>query len=566
MKKIGIFICGCASNISSKIDINSIAGSFKRNKDVLVTEVNDVLCSEQGQKFIAKTIKKNKLTHIVIAACSPKEHERTFRKCLKDSGINPYLLQIANIREQCAWVVPDKEKATGKAAKLINAAVKRVIYHRPLKTKMIECRTDVVVIGAGVSGITAALTAAQKDRKVYLVEKSPVLGGKAVRYTYLFPDLECASCLISPFIDRVLHNGNIEVFTCSEVVGSTGDFGNMEIEIKENPRYVDKDKCIGCGACIEVCPVSAANEYSEDLDKRKAVFLPYPGAVPNIAVIDGNKCLTLNGKECGKCRAACAFGAINFDDKEKITKVKAGAVIISTGGTLYDIKKVKQYGYSKSGNVYTAMEFERMIDEGGPTEGKIRLRSGKKPKKIALIHCAGSRTAEHEEHCSGICCGYLIKFAEIIRRKLSGTEIYHVYSDMCLPGKEAQSFLNGIKDIERTELLRMRSPGAVNVKPGEKIRVEYTSSQGTKKRVQVDMAVLAPAMKGGSDSGVISGLFDAAVDKSGFFEEEQAQMEPVSSANKGVFMSGCARAPQNVQQSVAEGTAAAGKILSILRP
>jgi len=412
-EKIGVFICECGPNIKNAIDIDEMITSVGKKENIVLVKAFGLLCSDEGKGLIKRDIEDCGLTRVVIAACSPKEHETTFRRVLIEAGLNPYLLQIANIREQCAWVVKDKNLATRKARSIVEAAIKRVVHHEPLEKREIECQSDVLIVGAGITGISAALSLAQKNRKVYLVEREPCIGGKVALYQEVFPNLECASCMLAPKLDEVLHNENIELLTCSEVTEALGFYGNFIFNVEEKARFVDIKTCVGCGACFEVCPVKVKNEYNEGLDERKAIYIPYAGALPNAPVIDREHCLHFIGHKCDACQKVCPFSSINLNETDKKYEIKAGAAILATGFDQFDLKGLEMYGYGKIDNVYTGLEFERLLNSGGPTAGKILLKNGSSPEKIALVHCAGSRTEKYNEYCSDVCCTYLLKFAHL---------------------------------------------------------------------------------------------------------------------------------------------------------
>jgi heterodisulfide reductase subunit A len=532
----------------------------------MLTKTFDTLCSEGGKKLIEEEIQKNSLTNIVIAACSPKEHEMTFRKVLSKAGLNPFLLQVANIREQCAWVVKSKALATQKAKAIIAAAVRRVAFHEPLEIKEIQYQSDVLVVGAGIAGISAALTLAQKNRKVYIVEKLPYIGGRVARYEKIFPSLECASCVLDPILDEVLHNENIELLTLSEVIEVLGFYGNFIVKVKKKARFVDSKTCIGCGTCIEVCPIKVKNEFNEGLDDRKAIYIPYAGALPNIAVIDRENCLQFHGEECNACKNACPFGSIYYEE-DQIQELNVGAIILATGFDLFDPKKVFQYGHGEIKNVFTSLEFERLLSSNGPTEGKILLKNGQPPKRIALIHCVGSRAKKYNEYCSGVCCMYSLKFAYMIREQLPDVLITEFYSDLCLPYRTAQGFFNTLSDKKKVDFVQVKNIDSMNItQKGNNILVKYEDIKGKTKSTTFDLVVLSVAIEATRDARKVAKMFGIPQDKYGFFLEEHTSISPVSTPFGGIFIAGCARGPKDIQSAVADGQAAAGKVLSKLIP
>jgi len=566
-ERIGVFICECGPNIKDVVDIDELVRYAGGLEAVVLAKPFNLLCAEEGRALVARQIKNHGLTRVVIAACSPKEHEHTFKKIVKEAGLNPFLLQMANIREQCAWVITQKGPATDNAKAIVHAAVNRVIYHEPLEVKEIECQPDVLVVGAGIAGISAALTLAQHNRKVFVVEKSPCIGGKAARYEDLYPTMECAACVLDGLLDTVLHHDRIDVFTLSEVQEVLGYFGNFQVKIKKKARFVELGACIGCELCFGVCPVRVRNEFNEGLDERKAIYTPYAGALPNVAAIDKANCIRFKGEACSACQEACPFGAVNFEDTDSVQEVTVGAMVIATGFDLFDAGQAPQYGYGKIDNVYTSLEFERLLNSNGPTKGNILLKNGRPPRTIALIHCVGSRTARHNEHCSGICCLYLLKFAHQAREKLPEVSIVELYADFCLPGKESQGFFNRVSKEAGIDFIRIKEPDSVKIdEHAGKIHIKYLDINGSYKTVSSDMVVLASAIEGADDAQHVARTFDITQSEDGFFTEAHPSVDPVSTIREGVYIAGCSQGPKDIPGSVAQGQAAAGKALLRLIP
>ncbi|MBS4060440.1 MAG: CoB--CoM heterodisulfide reductase iron-sulfur subunit A family protein [Bacteroidetes bacterium] len=556
-ERIGAFICECGPNIKDAIDIESLTAFALTLDSVVIAKPFSLLCSGEGGEFIRSEIAANKLTRVVIASCSPKEHEETFRNILAIAGLNPFLLQVVNIREQCAWTISDKYIATEKAKMMLAGGVRRVVLHEPLEVNEIDCNADVLVLGAGIAGITAALNLAGKNRKVYLVEKQPSIGGRAVRYEKVFPNMECGSCMIQPLLNEVMENENIRLFTYSEVVNVKGYLGNFVIQIKSYPRFVDISTCIGCGICSEACPVRTADEYSLGLRDRSAVYIPAQTAVPHIALIDRKKCLHFIKQHCKACIDACPFGSINLEDSEKIIEISVGAVVIATGFDLFDIKKAPQYGYGAVQDVFSSLEFEMLLNSGG----NILTHDGRTLQSIALIHCVGSRNKKHNEYCSGICCMNLLKIASLLRKQLPDVQISDFYIDMCLPGKEYQAFFNEVRDKGRIDFVRLKAHDSLEI-TGEdnRISLKYQDEFNEYKRVFFDMVILGAALKPSKDSPMLAQLFDIKLDENGFFRQGHPVLSPVSVAREGIYTAGCARGPMNLASSVVDALAATGKI------
>ncbi len=566
--RIGVFICQCGPNLGDALELQELVGFADGLPHVAWAASENLLCAESGREIISCAIAQHRLDRVVIAGCSPKEHEHTFQEVVGNSGLNPHLLQMANIREQCAWVTADKSEAMEKAGALIRAAVHRVMHHEPIERIEIPCNPDVLVVGAGVAGISAALALSQKQRRVYVVEREPCIGGKVARYGSLFPHQQCAACVWEAEFDALLHSPGIEVLTCCEVVEAAGSWGNFIVKVRQRATLVDPNACIGCGLCEAACPVSAPNEYNEGLDARKAVHIPYPGSLPHVAVIDKDRCTRFRfDDDCQACRDACPFGAIHYDEQDGVRELQVGAVVLATGFDLLDTRCAPQYGYGTVKHVVTGLEFERMLSSSGPTEGKILLENGQPPKSLAIVHCVGSRSHRFKSYCSEVCCRYSLKFTHQVQQQLPETEIIELFSDLCLPGRHAQPSFDSLQEDGRATLVRMRDPGAVEITASEdRIVVAYMDSGGKDQTRLVDMVVLCPAMTGSLVAADLSEIFELRTDQDGFFQVGQPATDPVSSWRDGIFVVGCAQRPMDVASAVAQGHAAAGKILSWLVP
>jgi heterodisulfide reductase subunit A len=589
--RVGVYICSCGTNISENLDIDELARFSSSLDTVAYVKVHNLLCSEEGKNFLAEDIIKEKPDRVVIAACTPKEHEKTFRNVLQKAGLNPYLFQMVNVREQVAWATSGKTAATEKAKSSIRAAVKRVALHEPLEKKEIDCNTDVLVLGAGPAGMEAALMLAKAGRKVYLVEKNSFIGGRVARYEEVFPKMECASCMLEPKMDEVLHDENIELLTCSEIQEVLGFLGNFVVKIKKNANFVDRNKCLGCGACYEQCPVQVKNEFDYNLSDRKAIYVPYAGALPNVPVIDKKCCRRFGGRseiyeealeaglitreefeqfnspECEICKEACLFDAINYEDKDEILERNVGGIIVATGFDLFDPLILPQYGYGKIPEVYTGLEFERILAQTGPTGGKLFMKNSKEPESVAIIHCVGSRDKNFKEYCSGVCCLYALKFAHLIRKHSPTIKVHDIYADWCVPGKDNQAFLDSIRDWDNIRFIHTSLPMDVAVKQrGDTIDLTCSDLTGKRNEISADMVVLCPAMVPSKGNERFSELLLITRDKDGFFTEGHTKLAPVSTNIEGIYIAGCSQGPKDIQNSVAQGSAAAGQVLSVLVP
>jgi heterodisulfide reductase subunit A len=590
--KTGVYLCSCATNISDNLDLDEIVKFASELEDVAYVKVHKLLCSEEGKNFLADDVKEQKPDRIVIAACTPKEHEKTFRNTLQKINFNPYLFQMVNIREQVAWVTSDKSKATEKARAYMRAAVRRVSLHEPLEKKEIDCNTDVLVIGAGPAGMEAALLLAKAGRKVYLVEKNSFIGGRVARFEDVFPKMECATCMIEPKMDEILHHENIELLTCSEVKEVLGFLGNFTVKIRKRAGYVDREKCIGCGACYEPCPVKVKNEHDYNLSDRKAIYVPYTGALPNVPVIDEEYCLRFGSKgsntcrealdlglitqeeydrfkiqDCTICKDACPFDAINYDDKEEIIERSVGGIVVAAGFELFDPSAISELGYGSIPEVYTSLEFERILSQTGPTNGKVLMKNSKEPQSMAIIHCIGSRDKDYKDYCSSVCCLYALKFARMVEKHLPSATVYDIYADWCVPGKDNQAFLDSVKAGKNIQFIHTSLPMNVEVKQnGDKIELSCSEISNGEKKISTDMVILCPAMIPAKDTPFLSYMLGITLSKEGFFAEGHTKLAPVSTNIEGVFIAGCCQGPKDIQSSIAQGAAAAGQILSALVP
>ncbi len=566
-EKIGVYVCECGPNIKAAIDLQAVVAHAQGLRHVQRVLPVSLICSAEGKSTVINDISEHGLTRVVFAGCSPKEHEHTFRKLMENAGLNAFMMQVANIREQCAWIVPDKDQATQKAKQIVTAAVERVVYHEPLKTREIECRPDVLVIGAGVSGVSAARCLAQENRRVYLVERLPCIGGKVALYEGLFPDMACASCVIESELDAVLHSENIEMLTLGEVADVQGYYGNFVVRIRKKARFVDEAACIGCGACLDVCPVGVRNEYNENLDTRKAVYIPYPGSLPNLAVIDSEACLRWQGGTCNACRDACPFGAIDYGAADETIEIRVGAVVIATGLDTFDPWTAIPGITKPTDNIVTGTAFERMVNSTGPTGGNIVLQDGTPPGKIAIVHCVGSRSERFNAYCSGICCQYALKHAHQARQQLPRASIAALYADICLPGLEAQRFFNHVSREDNIRFIHTARPGEVRIsRNAGQLVITCQDVKGRPKNIAADLVILETALENAKGSQELADIFDIARDRDGFFEKSDAITSPVATLRKGIYIVGCAQGPKDIPASVAQGQAAAGRVLQELIP
>ncbi len=606
--KTAVYFCNCGTNISDKINPEKVQDAVKKKNGDVIFKTFDFLCSEEGREFLRKDIMDNAVDAVVIPACSPRDHEKTFMNVLSEAEVNPYMMQMVNIREQVAWVTEDAEKAAVKAVQYINAAISRVNLQEPLKKKEIDVSPDAVVVGAGPAGLKAALSLAEAGRKVTVVEKSPTIGGLPVRYEEIFPNMECGPCMLEPIIGEALHgdaSGNIEFLTLSEIEDVVGSYGNFNVKIKRSPRYVDTEKCIGCAECIAPCPVSFKNPFNCGINERKAIDFSFAGALPNVPYINAELCLRFkgfNGNEnanvvgnanggaaggfCRLCVDACPVGEeiFKFDEKEEIIERNAGGIILAVGSALYDCRKVPSLGYGKIPDVYNSLEFERILASNGPTEGNIRTLDEKEPRSFAIVHCAGSLDKNHKGYCSGICCEYAFKFNHIIRNKIPSAKIYHLYKELVVPGKESGSLYSKAAEDKNTVFIRISDINgmAVAEEGGKKVfsindacvcgsgggnesrKIESADDRDGENggKISVDAVILCPAVVPARDIDGLAGMLELVRDRNGFFEELHGRTDAGRSKIKGIYLAGSCHSPMDIKEAMSEGMAAAGYVLS----
>jgi heterodisulfide reductase subunit A len=565
--RIGVYICHCGSNIAGTVDVAEVTHFAKDLDSVVVARDYKFMCSDPGQNLIKEDIKTLGLNRIVVASCSPTLHEPTFRRVCQEAGINPYLFQMSSIREQCSWVTEDHTEATQKAKALVSAAVKRVYYHQPLEVREVPINPNTLVVGGGIAGIQAALKIADSGHKVYLVERTPSIGGHMAQLDKTFPTLDCSACILTPKMTLVGSHPHIELMTYSEVTEVSGYIGNFKVKIRKKARHVDKHKCTGCGLCQEKCPWKVPSEFDLGLGKRKAIYTPFAQAVPNIPVIDTEHCAYFLKGTCRACEKFCEAKAIDFEQQDEIVEVDVGNIILATGYDVFKPAGIYEYGYGKLANIITSLEFERMVNSAGPTQGEIALKDGSHPKSVAIIHCVGSRDKDYHEYCSRVCCMYSLKFGHLIREHVPGAQVYEFYVDVRAFGKGYEEFYNRVTD-EGTVLIEARPTGVTNVaqKPEEedKLIVEYALEDGPQRRQPVDMVILSVALEAQPDAEAVARLFGINRSADGFFLEKHPKMDPVATMSDGMFVVGCCQGPKDIPDTIAQASAAAARVLSMI--
>jgi heterodisulfide reductase subunit A len=566
--KIGVYICHCGTNIAGVVDVAKVVEFAATLPNVAVARDYKYMCSEPGQNLIGEDIRHLGLDGVVVAACSPTMHEPTFQTALSRAGANPYMLQMASIREHVSWVTSDPVEATEKAKKLVEAAISRVSLQEPLEKRRIPVKQSVLVVGGGIAGIEAALKCADAGKKVYLVEKEPSIGGHMAMFDKTFPTLDCSQCILTPKMVEVVRNENIELLDYSEVREISGHVGDFKVSIVRKPRYVDSSKCTGCAVCSTKCPGKAPDEFNLGMSKRKAIYVPFPQAVPLKAVIDRESCLYFQKNICKVCVKFCSADAIDFEQKPEELELGVGAVILATGFKPFDARRVSEYGYGKLPNVITSLEFERMTSASGPTAGKIVLKDGREPESVAIVHCVGSRNVNYNVYCSKICCMQSLKHAHLLKEHLPGVAVYDFFIDMRAAGKGYEEFYKRVMG-EGTIMVRGRPAYITDVpsKPEEKgklVLVAEDTVLSTVMRYPVDMVVLSVGLEAGEDAKELAHTFTCSRTADGFFLERHPKLAPVSTPTAGVFIAGASQGPKDIPESVAQAGAAAAEALAMM--
>lgn len=560
--RIGVYVCHCGLNIAGSVDCAEVANYAKSLPNVVLAQDNSYTCSDQGQAGIKKDVEEQKLNRVVVASCSPRLHEPTFRKTCEEAGLNKYLFEMANIREHCSWVhLYDRQAATEKAKDLVKMAVAKATLLEPADEVSVPINRKALVIGGGVAGIQAALDLADTGYKVYLVEKEPSIGGMMARIDKTFPTMDCSICILAPKMSDAGHHPNIELLTNSEVTDVKGYIGNFHAKVLRKPRYVLKD-CSGCGECTKVCPIIAPNEFDVGLAVRHGIYTPFAQAVPSTYIIDMNLCLNKEGVVvCDKCMKACDRRAINFEMKPVTEELEVGTIVVATGADVFDPTVLPNYGYGKLPNVITSLEFERLINAGGPSGGHLIRPSDKKiPKRVAFVQCVGSRSAKSGRlYCSNVCCMNTIKDSLLIKEHWPETEIYVFYVDIRAYGK-------GFEDL----YTRARNAGVVFIRglPAQIVEDKKTHNvwligENTLRKeiykINADMAILSIGLEARKDSETIQRLLTLSRNQDGFFLEAHPKLRPVDAATGGVFFAGCAESPKDIKDSVTQASAAAAR-------
>ncbi len=559
--RVGVFVCHCGSNIAGVVDCGKVREAAEKIPGVVVAKENKYTCSDLGQEEIVKAIKENGVERVVVASCSPRLHEPTFRACIQRAGLNPYLLQMVNIREQCSWVhAHEKEKATEKASALVRMGASKAAILEPLEAREVPVEPSTLVIGGGVSGIQAALDLANMGFKVHLVESKPSIGGVMAQLDKTFPTGDCAICILAPKMVELSRHPNVTLLSYSEVEEVKGYIGNFDVKIRRKARYVDEAKCVGCGVCAEACPVKVENEFDEGFGQRRAIYVPFPQAVPLKYTIDKVHCLHFKTGKCQLCVKACMNNAIDHKMTDEVITLKVGTIIVATGFETYVPKKNGVYKYWEYENVITALELERLLNASGPTGGHLtRPSDGLVPKRVAFIQCVGSRNKKiGNNYCSRVCCMYAMKNAQIIKEHYPDTDIAVYYNDIRAFGKGFEELYHRVREDYGVEFIRGRPAKLTRNKDtkGVMIRAEETLLNKITER-EFDLVVLSTGLVPSEGTKRIAKTLSLTVSPDGFLAEAHPKLRPVDTAMDGIYLAGCCQSPKDIPDSVAQAKAAA---------
>ncbi len=572
MPRIGVFVCHCGENIARTVDVRKVAESAGKIPGVVFSTDYTYMCSAPGQKLVMDAIRERGLTGVVVSACSPQLHEPTFRNAVKQAGLNPFMCEMANIREQCSWVHPDRAEGTAKASRIMASAVQKVARSRPLNASEVPVTKRALVIGGGVAGIRTALDIANAGHEVVLVEKQPSIGGNMARLSETFPTLDCSQCILTPLMVEVARHPRIELITHAEVEEVSGYVGNFRVRIRRRPSFVRADQCTACGDCAAACPVSVPNEFDQGLAWRKAIYIPFPQAVPSTYTLDAANCSNqslVSAKSgyrvlaCERCANACSRKAIDYDMKPEILEREVGAIVAATGYKMMGGEGLADYGYGRYPDVVDSLEFERLLSASGPTGGEVlRPSDGRPARDVVFVQCVGSRDPEHGyPYCSRVCCMYTAKHALLFKHKVHGGRATVFYIDIRAAGKGYEEFVQRAMQEERVLYVRGRVARVVQ-QDGQLVVYGADTLSGQPLQVRADLVVLASAMVPAQTD--VAARLRVPTDAYGFFQEAHPKLRPVETLTAGIFITGAAHGPKDIPDTVAQASAAASKALDLL--
>jgi heterodisulfide reductase subunit A len=582
--RIGVYICHCGINIAATVDVKAVAEYAADLPHVVVARDYMYMCSDPGQEMIQQDIRDHDLNRVVVASCSPRMHETTFRIAIEEVGVNPYYFEMANIREQVSWVHTNLEIGTQKARELIAGTVAKAALLEPLEEREVEVTPAALVIGGGIAGLEAALEVADAGYKTYLVEQQPSLGGHMAQLNKTFPRMEDAGVLVVSEMERAMQHPNVEVLAYSEVVNVEGYIGNFEVTVRRKPRFVDPNRCTCCDKCAAACVLSGQvpDEFQLGLSRRAAIYLPFPQALPATYTVDPDHCLLLKGtrqqtgpatltsrgmgtasacEDGPPCALACPEDAVDFSQKEQDCIFKVGSIIVATGYDPFNPERKPEFGYGRYPGVLSSLEFERLAAENGPTGGRIVIPgTDRQPDHVVFIHCVGSRDKQlGNEYCSRVCCMYTAKQANVVLDQLPDARVTVFYMDVRTFTKGGEEFY----DRARARGVRYRRGNPSEVyRRGDKlvVRSEDTLLRRTVE-IEADMVVLAVGLEPGAGGEPVSRMLKLACTGDAFLAEAHPKLRPVDTTSDGIFLAGTCQGPKDIPDTVAQAKAAASSAL-----
>ncbi len=566
MSRIGVFTCHCGENIGATVDCAKVAERTRSVPGVVHSVDYKYMCSDPGQSMIKEAIKEHGLTGVVVAACSPRMHEPTFRNAVEEAGLNPYLCEMANLREHCSWVHEKGDATNDKAADLIRVMVEKVKHNTPLHPIRVPVTKRALVLGGGIAGIQAALDIANAGHKVVLVEKSPSIGGHMSQLSETFPTLDCSQCILTPRMVEAARHPNITLMTYSELEKLEGFIGNFKATIRRKARQVDEKLCTGCGLCITKCPnKKIPDEFNEGLGKRSAIYVPFPQAVPNKPVIDKLNCTFYKSGKCKVCEKMCPTGAIRFDQQDELVTLDVGAIVLATGFKVMRTDKFPEYGYGKYADVIDGLQFERLASASGPTLGVMKRPSdGKEPETVVFVACSGSRDrAKGVPYCSKICCMYTAKHAMLYKHKMHHGKAYVFYMDIRSGGKDYDEFVRRAIEEDDVKYIRGRVSRIYEEDGQLIVKGADTLMGGEPVEIKADMVVLATAVQAQDGSEELAQKLHVSYDPYHFFAESHPKLKPVETNTAGIYLAGACQAPRDIPETVAQASGAAAKVAAL---
>jgi heterodisulfide reductase subunit A len=566
MSRIGVFICHCGENIGGTVDCAKVAEATRAVPGVVHSVDYKYMCSDPGQSMIKEAIREHKLTGVVVAACSPRMHEPTFRNAVAEAGLNPYLCEMANLREHCSWVHEKGEVTTDKAVDLVRVMVEKVKRNHPLQPIQVPVTKRALVLGGGIAGIQAALDIANSGHQVVLVEKSPSIGGHMSQLSETFPTLDCSQCILTPRMVEAARHPNITLMTYAELEKLEGFIGNFKATIRKKARQVDEKLCTGCGLCTTKCPnKKIPDAFNEGLSTRGAIYVPFPQAVPNKPVIDRLNCTFYKTGKCKVCEKMCPTKAIRFDQEDELVTLDVGAIVLATGFKLMGTDQFPEYGYGKYKDVIDGMQFERLASASGPTAGAMKRPSdGKEPETVVFVACSGSRDrSKGVPYCSKVCCMYTAKHAMLYKHKMHHGKAHVFYMDIRSSGKDYDEFVRRAIEEDDVSYIRGRVSRIYEEDGQLVVMGADTLQNGRPVEIRADMVVLATAVQAQDGSEQLAQKLHVSYDPYHFFAEAHPKLKPVETNTAGIFLAGACQAPRDIPETVAQASGAAAKVAAL---